>query len=397
MKKMEKGPKIFLIIMASLVGLFLLGRISSLQNRDKTVPQSIPQEQKQEEKTKEIALPQQEKEFIGVIDSTSKEPKTFNDFEISAIEAKRQRLLKQIVGESCSINGWVGTLYQISLSSLKVKFRGQTTEIYLCSTEIPQNNDLSKMEEGQEVVFNGSFIPSGPEALEKCFFITESERMVFKALGVGGSAEDLNRTEILQVVPKFMFKFDSIKPYNTNPTSAPSSPEMPSAASEALQHERAEDTGTFTTSPSLSGYISIYNKKFGCQIDCPREFVSETSPKHLADKDIDEMFFASPDRKAILILQIANNKGGTLMDFYNAVKESVKTSHGEMVYEIAKDNWFVMSWRNAENIFYTKEFVGRGSLNSFIFSYPIQERSKYDNIVANLEKTFRHGDIDRAW
>ena len=62
-----------------------------------------------------------------------------------------------------------------------------------------------------------------------------------------------------------------------------------------------------------------------------------------------------------------------------------------------------MTWRGDVNgivyASYSKMFVGigKGSSQGFMFSYPEQEKGKYLKVLENLEKSFKPGDIDRAW
>ena len=157
-----------------------------------------------------------------------------------------------------------------------------------------------------------------------------------------------------------------------------------------------QQPNTNTKSTSRLGYTTYSNGRFGYKIDYPKEFVRKTSSSNIANI----ILFASPDKKAVLILKADNTEGWTLMDCYNdVIKNSVLGN--SILYQIIKDNLFVVTWtmdyKGSVYKNYTKVYGGKGSFNGFVFSYPEKEKDKYDEVVTNLEKSFVPGDIDRSW
>jgi hypothetical protein len=175
-----------------------------------------------------------------------------------------------------------------------------------------------------------------------------------------------------------------------------------------LKELRKRDGIAIDASRSRPGYNTYSNMRFGYQIDYPEEFVSMAPPKdgsvsNLPPKDRpDKFLFVSPDKKTFLMLVGGNNRGTTLMECYNDNKEGT-VKDGEIIRYTIKDKWFSMTWRkNIRGIVYTsysKMFVGigEGSAQGFMFSYPEQDKDKYVSVLENLEKSFRPGNIDRAW
>lgn len=161
--------------------------------------------------------------------------------------------------------------------------------------------------------------------------------------------------------------------------------------------ESLEKETDIAKSSSLHGYTTYHDDIFGYQIDYPQEFVRNTASK------FNEVTFHSPDKKSILQLVAGGNKGTTLIQCYDDnVKGSVRD--GKMTSKTIKDNWFAITWtwmnniNNTSYISHLKMFVGnpKGASNGFMFSYPEQDKDKYEKVVINLEKSFIPGDIDRV-
>ncbi|WP_411680096.1 hypothetical protein [Clostridium thailandense] len=70
--------------------------------------------------------------------------------------------------------------------------------------------------------------------------------------------------------------------------------------------------------------------------------------------------------------------------YKNALKEVKKAS-----YKKQKDNWYAISWIKDNKIIYKKEVVGKGSINTLIFEYPLTQKKLYDEFLLNLNNYFK--------
>ena len=89
----------------------------------------------------------------------------------------------------------------------------------------------------------------------------------------------------------------------------------------------------------------------------------------------------------------SNHSGQELPACYADSLQSIK---GELGYHTSAKDWFVITWKDGDTLNYQKTFVSSESENSFTISYPADERAAYDGIVAQLGRSFRHGDLERA-
>ncbi len=136
-------------------------------------------------------------------------------------------------------------------------------------------------------------------------------------------------------------------------------------------------------------YQEYKNERFGYSIEYPREFKTGAPPENGDGRGV-----SSLDGEARLIIYGANVLyDESLEDVYKASKEYVR----EIIsYQQKGNNWFVLSWKKDNYIYYLKTFVGQGSANSFIFSYPEAEKQYYDQVTIHLESTFHPGDVNNS-
>lgn len=68
----------------------------------------------------------------------------------------------------------------------------------------------------------------------------------------------------------------------------------------------------------------------------------------------------------------------------------------EISYRAKGKNWFVLSGHKGANILYLKTFVGTGSINHLYIEYPTRLKTKYNEIVAKVARSFKPGHLEVA-
>ncbi len=139
---------------------------------------------------------------------------------------------------------------------------------------------------------------------------------------------------------------------------------------------------------SLNDFAPYANERFGYRIDYPSSFESGALPVNG-----DGITLRSSDGNARLVVSGINNPGYTLNDEYTRAVNAIR---GQLGYNKLAKTWFVITWDDGANMGYTKEFVGRGSINSFTFTFPSTQQHDYDSTITKIEKSFRAGDIEVA-
>ncbi|MPN08830.1 hypothetical protein SDC9_156116 [bioreactor metagenome] len=100
------------------------------------------------------------------------------------------------------------------------------------------------------------------------------------------------------------------------------------------------------------------------------------------------------------------NDNGVKLTVYgnnNAVEHSVDTVYNEVLekainvsYKQQSGNWYAVSWIQNDKIIYQKGIVGKGSINTLIFQYPISEKDVYDEFLQKLDSYFQTPKVDEA-
>jgi hypothetical protein len=129
------------------------------------------------------------------------------------------------------------------------------------------------------------------------------------------------------------------------------------------------------------------NNRFGFSVAVPSGFEASEPPTNG-----DGIHYTSPDGRAKLTMYGSNASGITIKEYYDELATGLGV---EPTYSRLADNWFVLSGQKGETIFYTKVFVGSGSLNTFTFEYPAEQADQYRSLNDQLARSFKHGDP--AW
>ncbi|WP_298845268.1 hypothetical protein [Clostridium sp.] len=132
-------------------------------------------------------------------------------------------------------------------------------------------------------------------------------------------------------------------------------------------------------------YKSYINAKFLCSIKYPSNLkvVEETANGNM---------FKSDDESVSLQIYGTNNALQDTIDLiYN---KAIKNNN--MNYKVKDGNWFVISYTEGDKIVYQKKVVGKGSIDTFIFKFPTNQKNKYSRVVETIKKSFIASATDKA-
>lgn len=135
-------------------------------------------------------------------------------------------------------------------------------------------------------------------------------------------------------------------------------------------------------------YKEYQNGRFGFSIDYPSTFITKLVPTNN-----DGIILVSPDGSVELTVSGINNVfNKTVNSYYNEFLSEQKN----ISYKKLQGSWFIASWTEGEDILYTKEVVGTGSVNTFIIKYPILKKEYYDPVISRLLGSFKTPGISEA-
>ena len=145
----------------------------------------------------------------------------------------------------------------------------------------------------------------------------------------------------------------------------------------------APQTAAVPSEPSYKHYV---NRRYGFQVDYPADFIPGRQPANG-----DGLSFTSPDGQASLNVSAGHIFNTSLQKAYTNDLQRVQGSLG---YHTAGDTWYVITWSDDRMIHYQKTFILGKTRDDMRFSYPIQQKGSYENVVSALESSFKSGRDD---
>ncbi|MCS6885472.1 MAG: hypothetical protein RMM17_02400 [Acidobacteriota bacterium] len=129
-------------------------------------------------------------------------------------------------------------------------------------------------------------------------------------------------------------------------------------------------------------YRIYYNNRFGYSIEYPANLLI---PQGESDNG-DGQTFLSPDGKSKAIVYAGYDVlGESLTQLYN---RDLKSRKG-VTYKLLRQNFFVISGIEDDQVFYRKTFCKKNIIYTFEISYPAAEKPTYDAVTTKMSKSFR--------
>jgi hypothetical protein len=157
------------------------------------------------------------------------------------------------------------------------------------------------------------------------------------------------------------------------------------AVAKIVAAKKLADAASKSEQPKELGYINYVNSRYLYSIMYPNNL--KVVDDHANGQG---NMLKSDDQKVSLQIYGTNN---TSNDNINSIySKAIKST--KMYYKVKSGNWFVISYFEGDEIIYQKKVVGKGSINTFIFKFPANEKDKYTKVVAKLEKSFKAPSTD---
>lgn len=126
-------------------------------------------------------------------------------------------------------------------------------------------------------------------------------------------------------------------------------------------------------------YKTYSNARYNYSISYPSNLLV---PQGEADNG-DGQAFRSKDSAAEMRVYGSQNLGGGLAAAYNEAQAGKNVT-----YKTMKGNWFVVSGRDGDRIFYQKTMLSNDELKTFIIEYDAAQKSIYDAVTTRVARSF---------
>ncbi|MCB2292668.1 hypothetical protein LGK95_03840 [Clostridium algoriphilum] len=156
------------------------------------------------------------------------------------------------------------------------------------------------------------------------------------------------------------------------------------AADDKISNEKSKETTlasvSSTEQPEQFIYKNYINYRYQFSIMYPNTLTLINDPDNGDGREL-----KSIDGKVVLTIYGSNNILNETIDsmYHTAIQSS------NLPYKKQSGDWYVISYIEGDDIIYEKTVVGKGSINTFVFKYPTNQKDKYSNVVERLNKSFK--------
>lgn len=158
---------------------------------------------------------------------------------------------------------------------------------------------------------------------------------------------------------------------------------------------RAPSQSATPSQSAVLTYSRYGNDRFGFAVDVPIDWVADPE-----SGSGDGVVHRSPDGLGELTVFGANNLDDDSVEAASeASQQAIIRDGGRITYAAAATagDYFTISGYDADgDIFYTREWVGPGSSNTLTWTYPTDQKQKYDDLVNHVVESFTQGDLEFA-
>lgn len=141
-------------------------------------------------------------------------------------------------------------------------------------------------------------------------------------------------------------------------------------------------------SKSQEKYSTYTNDRYSYSISYPTGLLI---PQGEADNG-DGQKFLSRDGQATMIVYGSNNAlGQSLLDLYNEQLQAKGENSWKptVTYKVLRANWFVVSGREGDRIFYQKTVLREGAFKTFRIEYDKALAAVFDQVTKRVVASFR--------
>lgn len=129
-------------------------------------------------------------------------------------------------------------------------------------------------------------------------------------------------------------------------------------------------------------YNTYVNGRYGFSIEYP----SDLTPQE-ASTNNDGIYFSNVDNTVELIAWGSNNIEGSSAE--SLYKQDMLYVPSENHITWCNDYAYNLTWYDDEYMYHKYSIVGKGSINTFTFKSPIDNRELYEYVIERLDKSFK--------
>ena len=140
--------------------------------------------------------------------------------------------------------------------------------------------------------------------------------------------------------------------------------------------------------PKQLRFTRYENPAFGYSIAYPDTLFHEVQP--IGDNR--GMEFASPDNEVRMLVYAI--EASTREDLDAQYRAALADPDAQITYRARDENWYIVSGREDDDIFYEKSLSDQEILKTFRIEYPASQKAYYDAVTAIMSASFEGRDVN---
>lgn len=157
------------------------------------------------------------------------------------------------------------------------------------------------------------------------------------------------------------------------------------SAANFLKEQPKPQQASDTKRTQATEYKRYCNPRFGFCISHPTNLQEDPSP----DNGDGQIF---RDQNGLVL--IASGMNNIMEETIDTGIQSAAGNFDNITYKAKGDNWFVISGTKGNKIIYKKTFLGKNAENNLHIEYPGNLSSEYNELINNISKSFKPGEIN---
>jgi hypothetical protein len=136
-----------------------------------------------------------------------------------------------------------------------------------------------------------------------------------------------------------------------------------------------------------SRYVAYHNARFGFTLDRPPGFQVKPAPENGDGRE-----WKAPGGATLAAYGANNVSRLTPAQLADDVAKGL-----EVTYRHVSGSRVTVSGYRGSKIVYERDVVGKGSIDTLLWTYPKAQRTRWDDAVAATARSFTPGDVSRAY
>jgi hypothetical protein len=140
------------------------------------------------------------------------------------------------------------------------------------------------------------------------------------------------------------------------------------------------NSNTNPTTSTNNSWIT-FNHRYGFSIELPNYFKEGALTASAIQYYVNDL---NDD----IIISVETTGEGSMSSLANDYQNTINSESG-VDYKVLKNNWYVVSGQNQQDIYYFRTFFKNGQTHYLRIEYPVSKKDIFDSLLPRISKSFK--------